>query len=102
MLSARSNYMQIEEAKHMLEHKYVAKAKSAGVKQRIEVITFSTDVESVGQVVTTRAKELNAAAVVRIFSHSPLDSNNTSKFPDFDLSVRSSRKQPFVKPQSRL
>ena len=58
-------FVQIEEAKHMLEHKYVAKTKAAGVKQRIEVVTFSTNVESVGQIVTLRAKELNAAAVVR-------------------------------------
>lgn len=59
--------MQIEEAKHMLLHKYVAKTKAAGAKQRIEVVTFSNDIESVGQVVTTRAKELHAAAVVEPF-----------------------------------
>lgn len=62
--SKRICVMQIEEAKHMLEHKYVEKAKSAGAKQRIEVVNFSTDVDSVGQVVATRASELKATAVV--------------------------------------
>lgn len=49
----------------MLEQSYVRKAKDVGARQRIEVVQFSTDTESVGKVVTTRAEELHADMVVR-------------------------------------
>ena len=48
----------------MLDQAYVQKAKAAGARQRIEVVQFSTDTESVGKVVCTRAEELKADMVV--------------------------------------
>lgn len=51
----------------MLEQSYVKKAKEAGAGQRIEVVQFSTDTESVGKVVITRAEELHADMVVSTF-----------------------------------
>ena len=50
----------------MLDQAYVQKAKAAGARQRIEVVQFSTDTESVGKVVTTRAEELKADMVVSL------------------------------------
>ena len=57
---------QVESAREMLEQAYVQRAKDVGARQRIEVVQFSTDTESVGKVVTTRAEELHADMVVSI------------------------------------
>ena len=56
--------VQVEQAKQMLEQDYVSKAKKKSAKQRIEVVRFTTDPSSIGEVVVTRAEELNATAVV--------------------------------------
>lgn len=65
-IGATSCLVQIEQAKDMLEHSYVATTSAAGAKQRIEIVRFNTDAESVGKVVTTRAEELHADAVVGV------------------------------------
>lgn len=52
----------------MLEQAYVQKTKAVGARQRIEVVQFSTDTESVGKVVTARAEELQADMVVGFLS----------------------------------
>jgi hypothetical protein len=49
----------------MLDHSFVNKAEAAGARHRTEVVRYTTDTESVGRVVTTRAEELKADAVVR-------------------------------------
>ena len=59
-----SGASQVEHARAMLEQAYVQKTKDIGARQRIEVVQYSTDTESVGKVVTTRAEELRADIVV--------------------------------------
>jgi len=57
---------QLEGAHAMLDHSFVAKAREAGARQRVEVVRFTTDTESVGRVVVTRAQELKADAVILV------------------------------------
>ena len=59
-----SSAAQVEHAKQMLEQDYVSKAKGVSAKQRIEIVRFTTDPSSIGEVVVTRAEELDATAVV--------------------------------------
>jgi len=74
--NAASPEDQLEGARDMLDHSFVAKAKEAGAKVRVEVVRFSTDTESVARVVTTRAEELKAEAVIMV-------SHNRSRLAEF-------------------
>lgn len=74
--STQSAEDQVEGARAMLDHSFVNKAEAAGARHRTEVVRYTTDTESVGRVVTTRAEELKADAVILV-------SHNRSRLAEF-------------------
>jgi len=54
----------IEDAKEMIGRRYVPKAATRSIPFKIEIVRFSTDNDSIGEVLCKRAQALNAVAVV--------------------------------------